>query len=62
MALILTANPKTRDNIYIQFGTELVKLTIAKDDSSSRVKLLFDAPRSVTIDREKPFLSKQQNK
>lgn len=62
MALILTANPKAKENIYIQFGQELVKMTVAKDESSSRVKLLFEAPKTIKIDREKTYLSKLQNK
>jgi len=61
MALILTANPKAKESIYIELGQELVKMTVAKDESSARVKLLFEAPKTVKINREKIYLSKQQN-
>jgi sRNA-binding carbon storage regulator CsrA len=61
MALILSANPKANEVIYIQFKDELVKMTVAKDESSARVKLSFEAPITIKIDREKVYLSKQQN-
>jgi sRNA-binding carbon storage regulator CsrA len=61
MALILSASPKANEVIYIQFENELVKMTVTKDASSARVRLLFDAPTTIKIDREKVYLSKQQN-
>lgn len=59
MALSLSANPHKNDKFYITLDDQTVEMTVCKHSSSGRVKLVFDAPSSVVIDRESVHLSKQ---
>ncbi|AGV54073.1 carbon storage regulator [Alteromonas mediterranea] len=53
MSLALTANPATSDKFFVTFGTQTCEITVVKDKHHGRVRLLFDAPKDVIVDREK---------
>jgi sRNA-binding carbon storage regulator CsrA len=60
MALSLTATPSKNERFYIQCNDELIEITVCRHGNSNKVRILFEASKSVVIDREKVYLNKTQ--
>jgi sRNA-binding carbon storage regulator CsrA len=58
--LNLTANPSAYDKFMIQTSDGLITLTVYKSPKNkNRVRLGFEAPKKIKIDREKIYNLKQ---
>lgn len=58
--LVLTRNEMQR--VFIQTEQGLVKLTVLPQQNSGRVRLSFEAPPDILIDREEIYTRKQEKR
>jgi sRNA-binding carbon storage regulator CsrA len=58
--LVLTRNEMQR--VFIQTEQGLVKLTVLPQQNNGRVRLSFEAPPDILIDREEIYTRKQEKR
>jgi carbon storage regulator CsrA len=57
--LVLTRNELQR--VFIQTETGLVKVTVLPQQKNGQVRLSFEAPPEIAIDREEIYIRKNRN-
>ena len=54
--LVLTRNPMQR--VFIQTDSGLIKVTVLPTQKNGQVRLSFEAPSNIAIDREEIYIRK----
>jgi len=57
--LVLTRNPMQR--VFIQTDSGLIKVTVLPTQKNGQVRLSFEAPPNIAIDREEVYIRKTSN-